>query len=117
MDKREVGTYYEEAVMAYLQNNNIEIIDRNVRCGRIGEIDLIGIDQGAEYGSTLVFFEVKYRKNSDYGEPMSAVDVRKQRTIRKCAEWYLAFKHIDKFIRFDVVSVCGEEVTWIKDAF
>lgn len=117
MNKREIGTYYEEAVTSYLENSKVEILDRNVRCGRIGEIDLIGIDRGTEYGTTLVFFEIKYRKNADYGQPLEAVDVRKQRTIRRCAEWYIAYKKINYFLRFDVISICNEEITWIKNAF
>jgi len=117
LNTRQIGTYYEDAAVAYLQNEKVEIIDRNVRCGRIGEIDLIGIDRGESYGETLVFFEIKYRKDNSHGEPLEAVDIKKQRTIRRCAQWYIAFKNEKRFMRFDVISICGEKITWLKNAF
>lgn len=117
MNKRSIGSYYEEAVACYLIEHNIEITSRNYVCGRIGEVDMIGMDRGTEYGDTLVFFEIKYRKNNVYGAPMEAVNTKKKNKIRRCAEWYLFKNNWIGRVRFDVVSVCGEEVTWIKNAF
>ena len=44
MNKRRLGGYYEDAAGDYLVKNGLTILDKNVRCGRLGEIDLIGID-------------------------------------------------------------------------
>ncbi len=131
MNTRDIGTHFEEAAVSYLEDNGIRIIDRNVRCGRIGEIDLIGIDRSpvmpdadmnegdSDIGSdrTLVFFEVKYRKSGDFGDPVSAVDHRKQAKIRKCAQYYLSYRPTGDYIRFDVIAIRGEEITWYKNAF
>ncbi len=131
MNTREIGTHYEEAAIAYLENEGIEIIDRNVTCGKLGEIDIVGIDrsrievfatEGTETGSdkdagTLVFFEVKYRKSAASGHPEDAVDRRKQEKLRKCAQYYLAYKAKDMYIRFDVIAIQGEEINWYKNAF
>lgn len=56
----------------YLKTQGYEILEKNYRC-RIGEIDLI-----AKEGETLVFVEVKYRRDDKMGNPKEAVD-RKSR--------------------------------------
>ncbi len=114
MNTRQIGTHFEEAAAAYLENEGIKIIDRNVTCGKIGEIDIIGSDEETQ---TLIFFEVKYRKNADSGYPAQAVDTAKQRKIRRCAEFYLTYKPTDHFIRFDVIAIEGEKIMWYKNAF
>lgn len=127
MNTRNIGSYYEDAVTAYLLNEGVKILDRNVRCGRIGEIDIIGLEEASgmntemlrdsEAAQTLIFFEVKYRKDRSHGYPAEAVDEKKQNRIRKCAEYYLAYKKINAYIRFDVIAVEGEEINWYKNAF
>ncbi|MBP9997329.1 MAG: YraN family protein [Lachnospiraceae bacterium] len=112
MNKRAIGTFYEEAAIAYLTKMGIRIIDRNVVCGHIGEIDLIGEGEGC-----LIFFECKYRKNHNMGYPAEAVNLTKRQTIRKCAQYYLAYRKCDLYIRFDVVAIEGERIDWIKNAF
>ena len=116
-NKRNAGNYYEDAAVAYLAAEGIEIIDRNVHMSKIGEIDIIGMDRGAAYGDTLVFFEVKYRENDRFGNAVCAVTEKKKRTIRKCAEYYIAFKDIKSLIRFDVIAIDGEIINWYKNAF
>ncbi len=115
LNTREVGTHYEDAAIAYLKDKGVQIIDRNVTCGRFGEIDIIGCTSDA--GKTLVFFEVKYRKDDRHGNPEEAVDINKQNKIRKCAEYYLAYKSSDSYVRFDIIAIQGEEITWYKNAF
>ena len=55
MNKRQLGTVYEQKAAAYLQQQGYEILECNFRC-RIGEIDII-----AREGEYLCFVEVKYR--------------------------------------------------------
>ena len=87
-------------------------VEYNFRC-RIGEIDLIARD-----GEYLVFCEVKYRAGAAKGHPAEAVGIRKQRVISKCAAYYLTTRHLPGIsCRFDVVSVEGNEITLIKNAF
>lgn len=111
-NKREVGTRYERAAGAYLEKQGYRILRYNYRC-RQGEIDLIAMD-----GEYLVFCEVKYRKDLGSGHPAEAVDVRKQRTLSRCAMYFLMKEgYADIPCRFDVVSIEGEEILLIKDAF
>ena len=113
MNRREVGSRYEDTAAAYLINHGYEILCRNFR-GRQGEIDLIGRD-----GRYLVFIEVKYRKNAESGDPAEAVTGLKQERIRYTAQYYL-YSHgfgEDTPCRFDVVSILGDEIRLIRDAF
>ena len=111
LNKRRIGTFYEEAVSEYLKSHGIDILQKNYRC-KYGEIDLIGKD-----GETTVFFEVKYRKNYQYGNPLEAVTKQKQRTICKCAAFFCYNHKNVREIRYDVIGVLDEEIIWIKNAF
>ncbi len=111
-NKREVGAQYESLAGAYLEKKGYRILEYNYRC-RLGEIDLIARD-----GGCLVFCEVKDRRGTEKGHPAEAVGVRKQRTISKCAMYYLMKRgHVDVPCRFDVVSIEGGRVCVIKNAF
>lgn len=112
MNRRETGTQYEERATEYLIAQNYQILERNYRI-RSGEIDIIARD-----GTVLVFIEVKYRKNDESGNPLEAVDIRKQRKIIKVARYYLyQKKYGDVPCRFDVIGICGSHIEHIKDAF
>ena len=112
MNRRETGTQYQERAAEYLIAQNYQILERNYRI-RSGEIDIIARD-----GTVLVFIEVKYRKNDESGNPLEAVDIRKQRKIIKVARYYLyQKKYGDVPCRFDVIGICGSHIEHIKDAF
>lgn len=65
----------------------------------------------------VVFVEVKYSSSRIFGEPMERVDKRKQNQIRKAAEGFIIRNHIEEECRFDVISIVGNEITHIEDAF
>lgn len=113
MNKRLIGTAYEQKAVEYLEEQGYTILVRNYRCKQ-GEIDLIARHQGY-----LVFVEVKYRSGTGSGYGSEAVDYRKQRRIIRCAVWYMAREHVpeDQPCRFDVVSFLGEKVSLIQNAF
>ena len=102
-----------EAIAAeHLSGHGLAIVERNVR-SRHGEIDIVARD-----GDTLVFVEVRARKNADHGSPLETVgDVKRRRLIR-AASVYLTRKQLwDKPCRFDVVAIDGDVVTHLEDAF
>ena len=76
---REIGNAYEKKACLYLQKQGVRILKRNFRT-RQGEIDIIGLQDGI-----LIFFEVKYRKNTRKGYPQEAVGRRKQIQISRIA--------------------------------
>ena len=103
----------ERLAAAYLSERGLEILEYNYRTAR-GEIDLIAREK-----DTLVFVEVKYRRDARMGYPQEAVTPAKQRKIRQVAGAYLAEKGGSGGLacRFDVVAVLGDEITWIPGAF
>lgn len=113
MNKRVLGDAEEVIAIDYIKANGYTIIERNFRC-KIGEIDIVAMD-----GNVLVFLEVKYRSSLKYGYPSQAVTAKKQNTIYKVAQFFLIKNNysFDTPIRFDVVSIIGNDVELIKNAF
>lgn len=113
MNKRTIGTIYEQKAAAYLNENGFQILELNFYC-RQGEADIIGIHQGC-----LVFVEVKYRKDSQNGYPEEAVGLKKQIKICRTSDYYrLTHSQYSSLqIRYDVVAVCRENIKWYQNAF
>ena len=113
-----LGKHAEEIAKQYLQKQHLTLIEQNYHCRR-GEIDLIMQDQ-----QTLVFIEVRYRKNARFGSALESVDHRKQAKIITTAEHYLLQdqQHYVDY-RFDVIAIMPDplqqkpEITWLKNAF
>ena len=113
MNKRTIGTEYEDRAAAFLISRGYEILEQNYR-NRYGEIDIIARDK--EY---LVFVEVKFRKNKGSGLPIEAVDFHKQNKITKVAMYYCTAHQISEYepMRFDVIGILGDEIALYKNAF
>ena len=111
-NKRITGRYYEHAAAQYLDNRGYRIIAMNYTV-RAGEIDIIALD-----GNCVVFVEVKYRKNTAFGYPEEAVNLRKCNKIRTAARSFLTVnKMTDSPVRFDIIAILGNTIKHIKDAF
>ena len=108
------GKQAERWAAEFLQRQGLLLITRNFRC-RLGEIDLVMRDE-----DTLVFFEVRQRRNADFGGAAASVDRKKQKRLIRAAQFYLAGLHHMPPCRFDVVLMDDERglnAEWIKDAF
>jgi putative endonuclease len=101
-----LGDRGENVAAKYLRNLEYRILIRNFAC-KFGEVDIIARD-----GKTLVFVEVKTRKEGeDNPEPDEQVNYEKQRKITRCADYYLArYGNNMPPVRFDVVAV-----TWPRN--
>ena len=112
-NKRSLGSEKELLAVSYLTEQKAKILARNFYFHG-GEIDLIVKD-----GEYVCFVEVKYRKSSSFGTPEEAVTCSKQKKMIQGARVYLYQNHYptDTPCRFDVISVFGQEITWIKNAF
>ena len=108
----DIGKNYEQIAVKYLKNLGYKIIEQNYRLLPIGEIDIIVKDK-----KTLVFVEVKFRQNKDYGNPSEFVNKSKQLKITKTALYYIKINSIKSDIRFDVISICNDDIEHIKNAF
>ncbi|MCR4781162.1 MAG: YraN family protein [Lachnospiraceae bacterium] len=108
------GAYYEKIASVYLeQYMGYDILELNFKC-RFGEIDIIAKDE-----DTLVFVEVKYRENDKHGMPEEFCDIKKQKKILQTARVFMLKSHsgFDIPVRFDVVSILGDKIKVIKNAF
>jgi putative endonuclease len=111
-----LGAWGEDLALRYLIKHGYRLVERNYRTRR-GEIDLILRKEG-----TLVFVEVKLRRGTGFGDPLEAVTLRKQATLRYLAERYLADREPDfDTVRFDVVGILagreGLRIDHVEDAF
>jgi putative endonuclease len=113
MNKRAIGTKFEQEAADYLKKNGYQILDQNFRC-RMGEIDLIG--KCEEY---LCFIEVKYRSGLAKGYPAEAINYNKIQRITRTAQFYMLFHKIpqDTPCRFDAVVILENDIELIKNAF
>ncbi len=113
-EKRIKGDDKERLAEDFLIAKGFSQIERNFLC-RCGEIDIIMKDQ--DY---LVFIEVRYRANKDFGGALASITAGKQRKLRRAAEYYLLqhFGNAPPACRFDVIGIEGQdEIIWIKNAF
>ncbi len=67
----------------------------------VGEIDLIMRD-----GETIVFVEVKSRRDDRLSDPEAAVNAAKRRKMTKCARYFINQRKLhERPCRFDIVAV------------
>lgn len=117
------GESAEQDACKFLIKNKLKLVSKNFSC-KFGEIDLIMLDE-----QSLVFVEVRYRKNSQFGSGAESITISKQRKLIKTASYYLQQnpKTSQYATRFDVISMSAvlnhsnsedeSKIDWIKDAF
>lgn len=92
----------EELAVAFLEGEKYRILERNYRC-KGGEVDIVARDSKDK---SLVFVEVKTRRDLSYGVPQLAVTPFKQRQISKAAlTWLAQNRQQDTDARFDVIAI------------
>ena len=89
----------------------MQIIARNWR-GRRGELDVV-----ADNGLELIVVEVRSRRGGV--DPLATLVSRsKWASIhRATAEFLYRSRLENRFVRFDVVGVTGNDVEWLEDAW
>ena len=117
--KRDIGKKYEAHAAKFLRNQGYRIVAKNFQW-RGGEIDLVAVNN-----SVIIFVEVKYRSNENYGLAAETVTPAKHRKLIRTAPYFLQ-RH-DEFslmdARFDVIGMTPSpsekdiDVDWIKGAF
>ncbi|MGE4594476.1 MAG: YraN family protein [Gammaproteobacteria bacterium] len=117
--KRRIGNEAEALALDHLKQQGLSLIEKNYLT-KLGEIDIIMLDKTTD---TLVFVEVRYRKNTSYGTSIETVTRSKQQKLMRTAQQYLQkhpiYQHF--LCRFDVVGVESDlkypTITWIQSAF
>jgi len=113
--KQKIGLWGEKIAAEFLFQNGHIILEKNWRSGK-AEIDLI-----TKEGNTLVFVEVKTRKNASFGHPEDFVGNQKSKLVKTASVEYQYLNQYEGFIRFDIVAITGNEKEYelihLKDSF
>lgn len=109
-----IGKQTEQLACIYLQKQGLKLALKNYCCPR-GEIDLIMRDQ-----ESLVFVEVRYRKNINFGTPVESIGSRKLKRIRTAINHYMMTNNLGYLpCRIDVIGLHGNiehpNIQWIKN--
>ena len=112
---KQIGDAAEALALAHLQRAGLRLLERNYRTpGRGGgEVDLILRDPAG----TLVFVEVRQRRQASHGGAAASVGAVKQRRIVFAARYYLMrFANLPP-CRFDVLAIDAGQIDWLQGAF
>ncbi len=112
MNKREKGFRYEKLSKEFLENQGLSYVTSNFYT-RYGEIDLIFI----ENNEILVFIEVKYRSSNKFGYSLETINFGKQKKIIDTSNIYISKINWEQNVRYDIIGVDKDKITWIKNAF
>lgn len=120
-----LGARGEDLACSHLERAGYALIERNGRCGRHGELDVVARD-----GRCLVFCEVKTRvagTSAGPAGPLDAIGPAKRRRIRRLAAEWLRTRpqHGPRaaWIRFDAIGIVLDRqgrllsLDHIEDAF
>lgn len=105
------GAAAELLAARFLAQRGLTIVGRNYRC-RGGEIDIIARDAG-----TLVFVEVRMRRNRAFGGPAESITARKRHRLRLAAQHYLARFRDEPPCRFDAIlldALAANRIEWLR---
>ena len=98
------GELGERIAARYLERSGWSIVARRFRSGR-RDIDLI-----VQRGDLIAFVEVKARSGDEFGDPVEAVNHRKQRELTKSAQtWIDRHGRVGEAYRFDVMGILMKE--------
>lgn len=105
------GIDAEAAAAIFLQNKGLKLLTKNYKTA-FGEIDLIMQDR-----QTLVFVEVRLRKNERFGGASMSITPAKQQKLQRTAAHYLQING-EQACRFDAVlmqSAREDAIEWLQN--
>ncbi len=100
-DPKRLGRWGQNKAEAFLKRRRLRTLARNF-AGTNGELDLVMGD----WDGTIVFVEVKTRRDEKFMPALAAVNAEKRRHITRTAKCFLRqFKISNRPLRFDIVTV------------
>jgi putative endonuclease len=116
INSKEIGRSGENHAVNFLRQKGFSVLKQNYRTSD-GEIDIIAQD-----GDTIVFVEVKSRRSVTYTRPEAAVDLMKQKKLKKIARQFIShYQLFGRDCRFDIVALHYEgnavQTKYIQNAF
>lgn len=122
-NSKSIGNRGETIAQNYLKQQGCKIINTNVY-SRYGEIDIIALAPKDKKSilseETLLFIEVKYRKNERFSQATTSITPAKQIKMRLTIESYLQQNPTDRPLRIDLITIIGNEpykIHWLKNIF
>lgn len=112
LERYELGIVGEDLAVDVLAGRGYAILERRYRTGH-GEIDIIALD-----GETLVFVEVRLRRDASFGGAAASITGGKRQRLAIAARHYLGRLGREPFCRFDAVlfeSLDHREPTWLRN--
>lgn len=112
------GDEGEARALAHLARHGLTLVRRNYRVARGprqhgGEVDLVMRDRDG----TLVFVEVRSRRDAAFGGAAGSIGTTKRRRIVMAAQHFLGGWPTPPPCRFDVVALDGDRIEWLQAAF
>jgi len=106
------GRKGEERIVTYLESKGYVILEKNFRFHH-KEVDIIALKN-----KTLIFVEVKARKNKSFGSGFESVTSHKIKNIISVARYYIHKNRLYNLnVRFDVASIDTDGLSYVEDAF
>jgi len=114
--RKRVGNKGESIAEDYLKQKGYKIIHRNYRC-KFGEIDIIAKDD-----DTIVFTEVRTKRNDNFGSPQDSITSTKIDKISKTALSFIQEEKLTGYsYRFDFIAITFSQgkpnIEHIENAF
>ncbi|MDI6699827.1 MAG: YraN family protein [bacterium] len=96
------GKSGEDLASKYLLKKGFQIVEKNFRSGRFGEIDIV-----CKKDDLLVFVEVRSKTNLNRGTPTESINNLKRERILKSAKYFLMKypKYSNFNLRFDFIGI------------
>lgn len=108
--KKNIGLDCEQLACEYLQEQGLQIVERNRHISRVGEIDIVALEE-----NQFVFVEVR-SISSSYIHPSQLLSAKKQHRLIVLAKLWLklagAREYEDRW-RIDLIAL-NPEINWYK---
>ena len=99
--KQLLGNLGEDLAVEFLEKQGYKIIERNLKTGRVGEIDII-----ARKDDELIFIEVKTKSNHETGLPEEEFNFYKKKKMQRAIQSYLWKNNFqNESIRVDLIAI------------
>ena len=103
-----IGNKNEELAISFLEAEGFRIVERNYYARKLGEIDIIAMQDGI-----LHFIEVKSAE-ADF-DPIYNFTATKQRRVINSAYYYMKERNLDMVFSIDLVVIRWGEVEFLEN--
>ncbi|HHH19022.1 MAG TPA: YraN family protein [Campylobacterales bacterium] len=105
---RVIGNKNEELALEFLEAEGFRIIERNYYARKLGEIDIIAMQDGV-----LHFIEVKSAE-ADF-DPIHNFTPTKLRKVINSAQYYMKAKKLDMIFSIDLIVIRWGDVEFLEN--